>query len=1043
MINKFIWFIVLLFSIKISSQDKFQNLTMKDRLPSNYINFCFKDSRGFIWIATNNGICRYDGVRFKIFGADNNVYPELKENTFENIFELPSGEILFITGGYKLISYNYKNGKFTNLSEKLLLFHNKSVTNFLKDKSNTFWFTTNEGLIKTNSQFELIKEFKISKSSGLTKNDYRIEIICEDKTGIFWLGMYGGNLLQFNPKAEKYSSKELNKINLPSLQVSEIVSPPNSDYVFIASVGQGLLKININNYSFEKWEFLPGGVNSIPSKQITALCSQNDSILWVGTHDGLSKINLNTKKVINYFHDQQNPYSLINNYIKHLFISHEDILWISTFGGISKYYTFPERFIKVSQNNNSKNTISSNTVNSCLKDKFGNLWLATSKGIDVKASNGNKYYHYDLPKSFKYHKNDEIIKFFVDDDTLWIGTWGGGISRFRLPLNFKPGNKLQFKNFYNHPTDSNSLSSNFIRSFAKNKNGDLFVTTWNGGLNKILSLDKNKNEIKFTRYTSTGDSSKSVASNYIDKIFFDSDDVFWICTSKGLQKIDFNKNLFEMFYINPKDLNDKMNFVSNIIQDKEKNIWVACYDGFACLKKDNVGKYSVNIIYKNSLHGIYSLVEDKNGTIWFSTMFSEIGLYKKETKELKFYSMLEETDGFDFYLGDPIVDINGEIFFCGNSGYLMFNPNTMYENKFIPPIYITSLKIAGEEYSGNTDITNIKEIELSYNQRNLSIEYAALNYFHSLKNEYKYLLEGFDKDWISLGNRTEINYANIRAGKYTLKIIGSNNDGYWNNAGVSLNIIVHPPFWENIYFRMIILAIFGAVVYLVVNSRMKILKSERQKQHLFSELLIKSQEGERKRLAQELHDGLGQNLLVIKNQIDIYRSTDEREEIELDEISDLIKTSIIEVKEISSNLHPHQLERFGLNKSINSMVQKIESVGNIKIETRLDDISGIFSTDDQINIYRIIQESLNNVLKHSDAKKAKVEIRKESKIIYLTIEDYGKGFNIEDASIQNNLFDGFGLKSIKERARLLHGDFNINSSLGNGTTVIITLQIKR
>ncbi|MBI5731175.1 MAG: hypothetical protein HY963_08565, partial [Ignavibacteriales bacterium] len=832
--NLFVVLITAVVTYNIYPQGKFQNLTLKNGLSSNKVNSCLKDSKGFMWFATDNGICRYDGVRFKIFNNDNKSYPELKENIFNYVYQKSSDELLFLSYEGRLYSYSYEKGKFTNLSEKLSFLNKRLLTSLYKDRSNNFWISTGTGLLKVDERFNLIQEFNINEPETDSRENNRVMKICEDKTGILWLGMYTKSLMRFDPRTGNFSRKELSRI-LPHLQqVYAVISNTNSDYVFIATGEEGLLKINIYNFSYERWKYNTNSTNSLPSDRITTLCSQNDSILWVGTLEGLSLLNLNSKKITNYYYDPQNPYSLVNNYITNLYIGPQNILWISTFGGISKHYIFPDRFTKVSQNNLLKSTLSSNIVNHCIKDKFGNLWLATSKGIDVKEANGNRYYHYDLPKSFKYHKNEEIVKFFVDENIWWIGTWGGGLSRFRLPDNFKPGNFLDFQNFYYNSADPKSLSCNYIRSFAKDKYGNLWITTWSGGLNKINSSDKNKEKVIFKRFTDNNDPSKTVASNFIDRILFDSDNILWLCTSKGLQKMDVEKNSFEMFYPDSLNPGSKLNFGSGIIQDEEKNLWISSFSGLIRLKKEDNAKYSVKIIYENSYHGIYSMTIDKKGVLWFSTFFSEIGSYNTKTGDLKFYSMIEEADGFDFYLGEPTIDKEGTIYFSGNSGYLFFNLNFLPENNFIPPLYLTSIKIAGEEYFGNTDVSNIKQIKLKYDQRNLSIEFAALNFVHSNKNEYKYFLEGLDKNWVSSGNKAEINFANIPTGNYNLKIIGSNNDGYWNNTGITLNIVAKPPFWENNYYRLIAVAFFGLILFLIVNSKISRLKSERRKQNLFS-----------------------------------------------------------------------------------------------------------------------------------------------------------------------------------------------------------------
>ncbi|MDP3582540.1 MAG: triple tyrosine motif-containing protein, partial [Ignavibacteria bacterium] len=310
---------------------------------------------------------------------------------------------------------------------------------------------------------------------------------------------------------------------------------------------------------------------------------------------------------------------------------------------------------------------------------------------------------------------------------------------------------------------------------------------------------------------------------------------------------------------------------------------------------------------------------------------------------------------------------------------------------------------------------------------------------YSDKNEYKYLLEGQDKKWVELGNKNEITFANLPSGNYNLKIIGANNDGVWNYKAAVLSIKVNPPFWANNYYRAVFVLFILSVISVMIVKKIKTLKTEKEIQFQYSKLMIEAQEEERKRVSQELHDSLGQNLLVIKNQLDIFTDSGMKDRNELESISELVKESISEVKEISSNLHPHQLERLGLSKAIKAMLNKASQASSISIEPNIEDISGLFTRDREINIYRIIQESLNNILKHSSAKIARLELYKNGDLVVISIEDDGRGFDASNKEMENKFKDGLGLKSIKERARLLKGILSIESSIGRGTKITVTI----
>ena len=236
--KKFIIVLLVVFSGYLQSQIKFQNLTLKNGLPKNKIYSCLMDKRGFMWFATDNGICRYDGVRFKIFNSDNKSYPELKENIFNYVYQKSSDELLFLSYEGRLYSYSYEKGKFTNLSEKTHSLRNKFLTNLYKDRNNFYWFSTETGLLKVDERFNLIQEFNINEREADRRVSNRVMNICEDKTGMFWLGMFSRSVMRFDPKTGNFSSGELSNVLPPLLQVKSILTYPNSDFVFIATGGE-------------------------------------------------------------------------------------------------------------------------------------------------------------------------------------------------------------------------------------------------------------------------------------------------------------------------------------------------------------------------------------------------------------------------------------------------------------------------------------------------------------------------------------------------------------------------------------------------------------------------------------------------------------------------------------------------------------------------------------------------------------------------------------------------------------------------------------
>ncbi|HKE55720.1 MAG TPA: sensor histidine kinase, partial [Pyrinomonadaceae bacterium] len=277
---------------------------------------------------------------------------------------------------------------------------------------------------------------------------------------------------------------------------------------------------------------------------------------------------------------------------------------------------------------------------------------------------------------------------------------------------------------------------------------------------------------------------------------------------------------------------------------------------------------------------------------------------------------------------------------------------------------------------------------------------------------------------------------------YTFRVIGANADGAWNYEGARLAIAVVPPFWRTSWFMALCaLGITGIGIF-IYEQRLRRLRRAHANQTDFSRQLIESQERERKRIAAELHDSLGQNLLVIKNRalLGVQATTgDDRAREQFDEISDAVNEVIEEVREISYDLRPFHLDRLGLKSAIEAMIEKVSAASGIAFTVDLIELDRLFNKDVETNFYRVVQECVNNIVKHSEASQASIIIARDARALQLTISDNGRGFSTTGTGVANGR--GFGLTGIAERVRLLGGTHTISSTPHKGTRINITLRL--
>jgi signal transduction histidine kinase len=338
-------------------------------------------------------------------------------------------------------------------------------------------------------------------------------------------------------------------------------------------------------------------------------------------------------------------------------------------------------------------------------------------------------------------------------------------------------------------------------------------------------------------------------------------------------------------------------------------------------------------------------------------------------------------------------------------------------------------------------INSMSEIKLTYNEDVFSFEFVALDYTNAKKNHYAYKMERFEKDWNFCGTRRYASYTHLDPGEYVFMVRGSNNDNVWNNIGSAIKITISPPYWKTWWFRSILAILFLSAGPVVYYRRVSKLKKERLAQQEFSRKLIDSQEAERKRLAAELHDGLGQDLLIVKNELQQYARQSPAPGDHLERVSSMIGESIEGVREIAANLHPHHLDRLGLRVALEVMVEKVSRSSGVAFQSEIEDIDSIFPNETQMNLYRIVQEALSNIVRHSGATSAQLVIKKLGREVQVMISDDGKGLDSSDESQTLGKRFGFGIANMTERVKLIKGTMAFGSQSGKGVTVSITIPL--
>ena len=485
--------------------------------------------------------------------------------------------------------------------------------------------------------------------------------------------------------------------------------------------------------------------------------------------------------------------------------------------------------------------------------------------------------------------------------------------------------------------------------------------------------------------------------------------------------------------------------IGAIHEDRAGTLWLASGLGLYRYNRDNetFTRYTEN-------HGlptnyIMGVLEDGAGRLWLSTR-KGISRFDPRAETFRNYDVSDGLLGDDFSRSCQQRGQDGAMFFCGAHGVTEFSPERVRDNPFVPPVVLTSFKKSNEPVRIGPQsvlekaVPYVDSLTLSYRDNVFSFEFAALSYANSHKNRYRYKLEGFAPGWNEVNSRQRLAiYTNLDHGNYVFRVQGSNSDGVWNEAGVSLPIVITPPWWRTNLFRGACVGLTLALLWAAYHYRMG------QVQHAF-EMTLEARVGERTRIARELHDTLLQSFhgLLLRFQTASYLLSERPSQGKetLDNAIQQAAKAITEGRNAVQGLRASTVERNDLAAAIRTLGDELAtdptshkpSTFTVEVEGESRDLHSIVRDE----IYKIAAEALRNAFRHAQAGRVEVEIRYNRDEFRLRVRDDGKG--IDQAVLAAQGIEGhYGLRGMPERAALIGGTLTVWSEVNAGTEVELGL----
>ena len=786
----------------------FNHLTIEDGLSQSSVTCILQDKSGFMWFGTQDGLNRYDGYNIKIFKNDPGDSTSLTDNFIFSIYEDQSGTLYIETQSGTFHRYNPRSESFQIVAKDSINLERvrvNSVSALLQEASGIRWtggLSKGTGLERFDTKTGKSATFKHNPSDPSSLSDDKVYSVCRDRSGNLWVGTFNG-LDRLDETTGKFFHYRNNPGDSNSLADNWVwpIYEDSRGYLWIGTVRNGLSMFNPKTNTFLNYKNDPNDPTSINDNFVFSIYEDRSGLIWIGTNlSGINYFNPSTQDVEHFTNDPGNRNSLSDDIVLSMLVDKNGYYWIGTRnGGLNKFDYNKKKFTCYNHNPSNTNSIISNSIQSLLEDKEGNIWIGSySNGLDMLNPQTGTITHYTNNPSDPSSISDNRIYSLAEDEfnNVWVGTYGGGLNK----LDRATGKFLRYQFKEN---DSTSISSNATWSLELDDAGNLWIGTFGGGVN-VLNL----NNQKFTYYKNNPDDSTSIADDNIIRIFKDHKGNMWFGTTKGFSRYSKEKRIF-------KNYDEKDGLANNFI---------------------------------------YGIEEDDNGNLWLSTN-NGLSKFNPEKETFKNYYAQDGLQGNEFNQNAFAKDYKrGRLLFGGANGFNVFDPDDVKENSYIPPVVYTNyIRYNSDDEEGKPifekGISARDSILLTYKDNIVTLQFAALSYYNNNENQYRYKLEGFNENWIQLGNNNTVTFTNLSSGEYNLRVIGSNNDGIWNEDGASLFIEVTPPWWRTNFAYATYVILFLSSLYGL--RRFEINRREQKTKLRENELRLKATEAEKRAIQME------------------------------------------------------------------------------------------------------------------------------------------------------------------------------------------------
>lgn len=1017
-----IWCIFLLHAHTAAQQlpYSFRTININHGLSQNSVIDIATDEKGFLWLATQDGLNRYDGKEFAVFRKN---FDDITTRAYSRLGKIIPGidhDLWLITSGGKLERFNLYNDS-SALYKSLSGIRLPAVSCFRQEKKGAWWIgTEKEGLIYHDSATHTT--IRYTKKNGSLNSD-SVHNLFKCRNNKYWvLTSNGINVISPGQPA---TNRFLYNTSTPAISCSAI-EEDHSGNLWVGTYARGLYLKRPQDSTFHPFTGFDDQQTLPANLVIHAINTDQQGRLWIGTlGKGLFIINPKEATIRQLLPEEGNAASL--SYIDVLCIRNDKLggTWVGTDGGGASLYDSRLNIFSLLSKNTLQKKIPIEQVRSITTDNKGGVWIGTSSsGLSYASDIRHRLIErVNLSAAHLKDSSERIVSLRTDAEDTWIGMQDYGL----LIMNSQT--KKIRSVFTPQAKDQLYLPDHTVWCMLPVNNNTAWLGTRNAGL---CLFDKQQGLIKNHKYNPADPN--GIADNNIRAIIPISDSLLCLgFEKKGIQFFNTNTGKFS-FLSHDKALQQISQEEPTLkcIYFRPPYLFMGTL-GNGIIAFDTASGKTLTITEKNGLpnNTIYSIVPDKLGNLWMSTnkgitRFSPpADLQKVNDSHFSLFTAEDGLQGNEFNTGAYYADPRGNLYFGGSNGINWFNPVKYTGANPKAPVVITQATINNKPWEGDTAITYKKRLDLPWHQNSLSFNFAALDFVAPGKVKYYYQLYPYDKNWVEAGNRNYAAYTNIPPGDYTFRVKAWGPNLGTKDAEATLSITITPPFWKTWWFVGLLVLALGTLLFILYQYRIN--------------QLIALQKV-RNRIATDLHDDIGSTLTNISILSELSRQKLDRQEeagVFLNRIAEEVNNSSQALDDIvwSINTNNDTLEQTVAR--MRRYAAEIFDGANIHYSLQLDDhfAQRKLNMEQRRDCFLLFKEVINNIYKHADAREVSIRVWLEGNQLHMTIEDDGKGFDPTLVTHRN------GLKNMKQRTAKWKGQLQVQSVPGKGTHTAISFPV--